>query len=526
MVGVSVAFGQSYQLLAAASDLDDGDGNTNLECLARTSTGLLVGYNGDARTIFTYDASSSTLTALRSASEIEGDISEASPPISDCDAVTSDANDNVYFSLRDDNNDSYVYRINASGEASTIVYQPLNGANSLEATSAGLYVGIVGNFSSLDNGLYRLPLPLTGSDSPDPILNGSSIADISMDKSLSEASNGDLYLVTGDFFTGSEFNKVFRIENPDGPSPSISEFADPRANGPLSEGGGSLYHIEVINFDGADRIIVSNNSFSGTNGEEFAAIQLDGSVSVIATASGIVANTSLSDFAPSQDGGFVLTDAGEIIAASVDGGSFGESGIVSIGSTGLPVELASFDVAPRADGRVAVSWTTLSETNNASFTVQSRLTTSNASTWSDVASKEGQVNSTEPVDYRVVTDVVDTPGTYAFRLKQTDLDGTTSFSDPKTVRIAPLDPVTLTGPNPLRSGQTASLRIEVDAKQTVDVSLYNVLGQRVRSVFRGTATPASAVEATLQTNGLPSGIYFVRVSGATMDVTKRVTLVR
>jgi hypothetical protein len=82
------------------------------------------------------------------------------------------------------------------------------------------------------------------------------------------------------------------------------------------------------------------------------------------------------------------------------------------------------------------------------------------------------------------------------------------------------------GPNPLRAGQRADVRLNVPSSQSVSVGLYNALGQRVRTLFSGRAAPSDPVRATLDTGELAPGIYFVRAEGASLSQTQRVTVVK
>ena len=527
-LGVSTALAQNFTLLADSNDLDDGSGNTGFECVSRvSSSGLLVGYNEGAQAIVTYNADTSTLDTLRSPSEIQSDISSATPPIDACDAVTVDESDNLFFSLRDDNNDSYIYRVNASGSDNSVVVQALNGSNSMEATSSYLFVGIVGQFNqNFDNGIYRIPLPLTGSDSPTPVLNGSSVSNIVMDAAMSEASNGDLFLVTNESTFGisdnTNSNKVFQVADPGGQSPSVSEFADPIANGPLADG--ELLHIELVNFNSADRIVVSNNSFGASDGEQFGAIQSDGSVSVLSTASDIQSNTSVSDFAPMEDGGFVLTSSGEIITSSVDGGNFGEAALVEIAGTGLPVEMAGFDAAKNGSS-VELTWQTASETNNAGFTVQ-RETESGWTSLDFVESKVAGGTTTETTSYRYTVQQELDPGTHRFRLEQKDLDGSTSLSDAVTVEIGLNEALTLQSPMPNPTRTQATVEFGVKKATETSVAVYNVLGQRVKTLYQGTPQANQMRDVTFNAGSLPSGVYFVRMQADGQTRTERLTVVR
>ena len=210
-----------------------------------------------------------------------------------------------------------------------------------------------------------------------------------------------------------------------------------------------------------------------------------------------------------------------------DGGLSGFQDVDGFGEAApLPVELTMFDVTTSGTAATLV-WKTASETNNAGFEVQRAVQTSprDVSTWESLGFVEGNGTTTQPQTYRFRTDAL-MPGTHTFRLKQVDTDGTTSLSPERTITVRTDAVLSVQGPNPMRSGQQARLTVQVDAAQSVDVALYNVLGQRVQTVFSGAATPSAPAQATLTTDRLPSGMYFVRVSGETVQATQQITVVR
>ncbi len=77
-------------------------------------------------------------------------------------------------------------------------------------------------------------------------------------------------------------------------------------------------------------------------------------------------------------------------------------------------------------------------------------------------------------------------------------------------------------PNPSRD--VARLSLAVGQPQRVRINLYDVLGRRVASVFDG-AVPAGATETvTVETAGLPAGVYVVRVEGTHSAVTRALVM--
>ena len=80
------------------------------------------------------------------------------------------------------------------------------------------------------------------------------------------------------------------------------------------------------------------------------------------------------------------------------------------------------------------------------------------------------------------------------------------------------------GPNPFSTSAT----IEVTSKETrfVIVELMDVVGRRVRTLYEGAVTANVPRGVALRRGGLPSGTYFVRVTGGGGSALAQVTLAR
>lgn len=80
----------------------------------------------------------------------------------------------------------------------------------------------------------------------------------------------------------------------------------------------------------------------------------------------------------------------------------------------------------------------------------------------------------------------------------------------------------LTGANPVSS--TARFEIRTPTAERVAVVAYNMLGQRVATLFEGAVLDRQAV--SMNTANLPAGSYFVRAVGETFNMTQQITVVR
>lgn len=190
-------------------------------------------------------------------------------------------------------------------------------------------------------------------------------------------------------------------------------------------------------------------------------------------------------------------------------------GFVQAVASALPVELAQF--SGRADVETAVlTWRTASETNNAGFAVEHK---SEDGSFTEMAFKEGAGTTEDPTRYRYRTPTLEV-GTHTFRLRQVDLDGSATYTDPVTVDVSlsgaySVSPVS---PNPLRGPGTVS--VTVRQSQPVTAAVYNVLGQQVATLHDG-PLPAQTPTTLRLGSALSSGVYFLRVEGESFATTRK-----
>jgi len=204
-------------------------------------------------------------------------------------------------------------------------------------------------------------------------------------------------------------------------------------------------------------------------------------------------------------------------------GTTDQGSVYALGPSSLPVELADFTA--RRDGRAAVlAWRTLSEANNARFEVQHRAP--DASSYATIGRVEGAGTTTDAQRYRFRTQSL-TPGTHRFRLRQVDIDGSTTLAgSPQVVTIQAERALTLrtTGSHPVQTRTT--LRFTVTQDGPAVVALYNTLGQRVKVLRNVKARTGQAYTVSLTTEGLASGMYFVRLQAPSGTQTRRIVVAR
>lgn len=187
--------------------------------------------------------------------------------------------------------------------------------------------------------------------------------------------------------------------------------------------------------------------------------------------------------------------------------------------SGLPVEIVTF-TAQRSDQDAVLNWKTASETNNTGFAVQHAV---GSRPFEQVGWVEGAGTTTEAQTYRFVIEDL-SAGTHRFRLKQEDVDGSTSLSKAVTLNVQPEGPIAVrnVAPNPVTG--TSTLRFIARESGPVTVVLYDVLGREVKTLHQGRVSGGQTQRVSLDASGLSSGTYFLRLKGEGFTRSHRVTV--
>ncbi|PEN13386.1 hypothetical protein CRI94_08645 [Longibacter salinarum] len=186
----------------------------------------------------------------------------------------------------------------------------------------------------------------------------------------------------------------------------------------------------------------------------------------------------------------------------------------------LPVELSAFDVLP--NGRNAIlSWKTLSETNNDRFVIEHAAPGAGFAT---VGSVEGQGTTTQQTDYQfTVRDLA--PGTHQFRLRQFDMDGASDLSEAISLDIG-VNGLAVSRVSPHPIARAASVSISAETASPIKVELFNLLGQRVQTLYTGTVNSGRTKVVDIDADGIPSGTYFIRTTSNMGNDVQRISVVR
>lgn len=148
-------------------------------------------------------------------------------------------------------------------------------------------------------------------------------------------------------------------------------------------------------------------------------------------------------------------------------------GTTSTNTTPLPIELISFQGKSLGGGHVQLDWATASERNNATFTVERSF---DGQAWSEAVSLPGAGNSEQLLTYSAIDAYAEGPITY-YRLRQTDMDGSSTISSAVAVEVERDHYTTEVYPNPSTGPFTVTMRGLGDA--VVSFSLITPDGREV-----------------------------------------------
>jgi len=171
----------------------------------------------------------------------------------------------------------------------------------------------------------------------------------------------------------------------------------------------------------------------------------------------------------------------------------------------LPVELLSFE-ANAKDEIVDLNWSTVSETNNAFFTVER---SANGMDFESLANIDGAGTSQGVIHYNYV-DRNPLNGFSFYRLKQTDFSGEFDYSEVQSVYVERSNEIKISlFPNPIRIGETLKMSHNLLEPQSAIIQIFDLNG-RVSLKREIALDPAKAI-IEIETNSMSRGINVIKL---------------
>lgn len=226
----------------------------------------------------------------------------------------------------------------------------------------------------------------------------------------------------------------------------------------------------------------------------------------------------------------------------------------------LPVELVYFN--GNVEGNtIQLFWGTATEINNFGFNIQRSVDSLN---WDVIGFVFGHGTSFSPKDYNFTDTTIVESNTYYYRLQQIDNDGKLEYSEVITFFISitsveledniPIEfSLSQNYPNPFNpatkirytisknsviarsstSGDATWQSNELQIASTtsrndgviVTLKVYDTLGKEIRTLVNEQKSPGTS-EVIFNAEGLPSGVYFYKMTYGNKSITKKMNLIK
>jgi hypothetical protein len=212
-----------------------------------------------------------------------------------------------------------------------------------------------------------------------------------------------------------------------------------------------------------------------------------------------------------QSGGHVIKNGNEIYV----------NGVRYDGPT--PVELISFNASVQQNS-VNLRWETATEVNNYGFEIErSQRSNVKNQNWENIGFVNGYGNSNSLKNYYFKDDNLN-DGSYSYRLKQIDNDGTFTYSNAVNV------PINISSnsfvlhqnyPNPFNP--TTRIAYSLPQESFVTIKIYDILGNEL-AVLVNENQPSGPNEINFDGSQLASGTYIYKIQTNNFSDTKKMIL--
>jgi hypothetical protein len=188
----------------------------------------------------------------------------------------------------------------------------------------------------------------------------------------------------------------------------------------------------------------------------------------------------------------------------------------------VPVELTSFTGEWNGTS-VNLKWETASELNNYGFEIERKA--GRSSDWNTIGFVNGNGTRQSDSYYTFSDSRINNSGTYYYRLKQIDFDGTCKYSPVVEINVNPVSDFVLEQNYPNPFNPTTNINFSVPESGNVKLAVYNTIGQEVAVLVNGAVT-AGQHEVTFNAASLPSGTYFYKLQTSNSIMVKKMMLLK
>lgn len=197
---------------------------------------------------------------------------------------------------------------------------------------------------------------------------------------------------------------------------------------------------------------------------------------------------------------------------NLNGNPIANNSQINTGSI-LPVDLLSFN-AYQKDNLIIIKWITLAQLNVDKFIIQKSIDKIN---WYDITSIKAKGN-TNSLDEYIYKDISQNSGTYYYRLKIIDFDGSYKLSNEIKVNFDfDFKFSSKIYPNPFNPNANIEFYLPQDA--LVDINVYDMLGSKIQSICTNMNYKKGMNIILFNGNNLPSGNYIFEIKAKNQEKT-------
>lgn len=195
----------------------------------------------------------------------------------------------------------------------------------------------------------------------------------------------------------------------------------------------------------------------------------------------------------------------------------------------VPIQLAGFTGNVTGGNNVRLDWMTLTETNNLGFHVQK---SAGGSPYTEIFSSfvAGHGTTLDPHSYTFTDSAVAT-GAWTYRLRQTDLNGTDSFTEGVMVDVTtgvggePPRAIALFQNYPNPFNPWTEIRYHLSSSGTVRLAIYDPLGREIATLVNG-RQPAGTHTVRWDGTALAGGVYYCMLRAGSFVQTRALVLLK
>jgi len=219
-----------------------------------------------------------------------------------------------------------------------------------------------------------------------------------------------------------------------------------------------------------------------------------------------------------------------LINAQYFGGNGGGDAMATLISSPLPVELSTFTAISKGSD-VKLNWQTATEVNNYGFEVERCALSAVRQEWNKIGFVNGNGNSNSPKEYSYIDKNLIGGGNFLYRLKQIDNDGQFEYSKTVEVELI-LNEYALYQNYPNPFNPVTKIRYQLPKESKVVIKVYNILGSEVIELLNEQKEPGiyeidfNASNLPTGRQGLPSGVYFYKISTPEYSNTRKMIVLK